>query len=440
MLITRLSIMMFLQYFVWGAWYVTLGTYLSTASGADGQRLFSDAFVGDAYGTDAIAAMIAPLVIGLIVECFFSSERVLAVLHMTGAVLLYLVSTFTSPSLVYLGILAHFMCYMPTISLTTSLSFENLDNPQKTFPYIRVFGTIGWIVAGILISWIKLTTDGFVLSFSTEAGTPIEPTTLPLKIAAVVQFVLGIYCFSLPHTPPKAKGRPASIQNLLGFDAFSVFKKPGVTAFIIAAILICIPLKFYYTWTNAFLNEIGIANAAAKMTLGQMSEIGFMLLLPLAFARLGIRWILAIGMACWAIRYVLFAFGDAGANIWMLYVGILLHGICYDFFFVAGQIHLDQQAPPDRRASVQGLLTFLTLGVGMFLGSLVSGRIVESFTVVTEANPQGVHSWESIWLIPAALAAVVTVGFLIFFRSPPEETTEDVGVEDAAAAQGELPA
>ncbi|QDT38029.1 nucleoside permease [Stratiformator vulcanicus] len=412
MTFARLAILMFLQFFVWGAWYVTLGTYLSSAVSTDGDRLFSDALVGDAFGTAAIAAIITPFLVGLIADRFFASERVLGVLHLLGAGALYLVSDVTDPSLLYLGLLAHFVCYMPTISLSTSLSLENLKNPDKVFPVVRVFGTIGWIVAGLIVGLIKVTDNGYTLGSLGEQFEGIEATSLPIKIAAAVQVVLGIYSFFLPHTPPKAKGEKVTVKDVLGLDAISLFKKPAMLSFIISSLLICIPLQFYYTWTNRFLNELGVEAAAAKMTLGQFSEVGFMLLLPLAFVFLGVRWILAAGMAAWVLRYLLFAFGNGGDLVWMLYGGILLHGICYDFFFVAGQIFVDSKAPPERRASAQGFLTLATLGVGMFIGSVISGRIVSAYPDAADPTK---YDWHAIWLYPAGLAAIVTVGFLLTF-------------------------
>jgi len=430
MVFARLSVMMFLQFFVWGAWYVTLGTYLVSQQDGDMARIFSDAFVGDAYGTDAIAAMIAPLFIGLVAERFLASEKVLGILHLGGAVALYLVSTTVSPGLFYLGLLVHFMCYMPTLSLSTSLSFENMEKPDVMFPYVRVFGTAGWIIAGVLVSLIKLNEGSFVLTFNAEAGSSIEPTAIPMLIAAVAQFVLGIYCFTLPHTPPKVSEESASLSQMLGLDALSIFKRPGVIVFVISAVLLCVPLKFYYTWSNAFLNSIGVDNAAAKMSLGQMSEVVFMILLPMGLIYLGTRWVLAVGMFCWILRYVLFAYGDAGDNMWMLYIGILLHGVCYDFFFVAGQMYMDKNAPVNRRASVQCLLTFLTLGVGMFIGSIISGRIVSAYTTPGEGDVL-VRDWTSIWLFPAGLAAIVAIFFLITFRNSKEVSTDPIADTDS---------
>ncbi len=419
--------MMFLQYFVWGAWFVTLGTYLSTAAGADGQRLFTDTFVGYAYGTAAIAAMIAPFFVGMIADRFFSTEKMLCVLHLAGAGLLYALSSITTPSVFYGGLVAYFLCYMPTLSLTNSLSFHHLDDPARQFPGVRVLGTIGWIVAGLLVSSLRVSQEAIGFFFEQPLGLPftfssgadlgqaasIEPTATPLMIAAAVQGLLGIYCLVLPHTPPGNSGGSPTVRDILGLDALSLMKQTSFAIFVVGSLLICIPLQFYYTFTNPFLNELGVSNAAGIQTYGQMSEVVFMLLIPLLFVRLGVKWMLLIGMVAWAGRYLLFAFGDTNDGMWMLYVGILLHGICYDFFFVTGQIYVDNKAPTSVRAAAQGFLTFVTLGVGLFLGSLISGKVVGHYAVDGGTPP---HDWQAIWLVPAAMAGAVLLIFALLFH------------------------
>lgn len=447
---TRLSVMMFLQFFVWGAWYVTLGTYLSTALGADGARLFSDAFVGYAYGASAIAAIITPLFVGMIADRYFASERLLCVLHLAGAALLYLLSVISSPSLFYATLIAYFLTYMPTVALVNSLSFHHLDNPGKQFPAIRVMGTLGWIVAGLLVGSLLVAQQKIGFVFDQPFGLPftfslgealgseasIEPTTIPIAIAAIAQVLLGIFCLMLPHTPPNKPEGGQSIANLLGLDALVLMKEWSFAVFVIGSFLVCIPLQFYYSFTNAFLNELGVANAAGKQSYGQMSEIVFMLLMPLFFARLGVKWMLLVGMIAWAIRYVLFAFGDTGSQMWMLYVGILLHGICYDFFFVTGQIYVDNKAPVKMRGAAQGFLTFVTLGLGLFVGSILSGRIVGHYAMEGVAIEGGVagHDWQSIWLIPGAMAGAVLILFALLFHEKGD------GNKDAAISTGEASA
>ena len=395
----KLSIMMFLQYFVWGAWWVTVGTYLTQAHN------FSAVQVGLISGTTALAAVISPFFVGMIADRFFATEKILAVLHLVGGGLMYLASTFSTFNLVYPTLLAYTLCYMPTLALSNALSFHNMKDPAKEFPSVRVLGTIGWIAVGQLIGWLG-----------------IEASAAPLKIAAGSSFLLGLYCLTLPHTPPKLKGQPVSVGAILGLDALKLMKDPSFAIFVIGSFLICVPLTFYYAFTNLFLNELGMINAAGKMTLGQMSEIGFMLVMPFFLSRVGIKKTIILGMTAWVTRYLLFAYGNIDANVWMLYTGILLHGICYDFFFVTGQIYVDQRAPVEMRGAAQGFIAFVTLGAGMFLGSWVSGLVVQKYTLgwtgaAAEAVAQPVqHLWPQIWMVPALGAAAVLALFALFFR------------------------
>jgi nucleoside transporter len=386
----KLSALMFLQYFVWGAWYVTMGTWL-------GETLkFSGGQIGLAYGTTALAAMISPFFVGMIADRFFATERILAVLHLVGAVALFLASTQTSFGALYGVLLVYTLCYMPTLALSNSLSFHHMADPGRQFPGVRVLGTIGWIVAGLTIGTLGL-----------------EATAVPMRMAAAASVLLGVFSLALPHTPPQRLGHRPTLRDVLGLDALKLMQDRSFAVFVLGSFLVCIPLQFYYAFTNPFLNEIGVVNAAGKMTLGQMSEIGFMLVMPWFFRRLGVKYMLLVGMAAWTARYVLFAFGDNGALVWMLYGGILLHGICYDFFFVTGQIYVDTKAPDDLRAAAQGFIAFVTLGIGMFIGSWLSGLVVDAYAV---AGADAQHQWRSIWLVPAAGAAGVLVLFGLFFR------------------------
>lgn len=391
----KLSTMMFLQYFVWGAWYVTLGTWLAETLKFSGEQ------IGLAYGTTALAAMISPFFVGMVADRFFSSERLLAVLHVVGGGILFYASTQTSFGPLYGVLLAYTLCYMPTLALTNSLSFHHMDDPGREFPGIRVLGTIGWIVAGLFIGTMQL-----------------EATAVPMRLAAGASVVLGLFSLVLPHTPPKKLGHRPTLGDVLGLDALKLMRDRSFAVFVIGSFLVCIPLKFYYAFTNPFLNDIGVSNAAGKMTLGQMSEIFFMLVMPWFFRRLGVKYMLLVGMAAWATRYVLFAYGDNTTLVWMLYGGILLHGICYDFFFVTGQIYVDNKAPGDLRAAAQGFIAFVTLGVGMFIGSWLSGLVVDGFSTVTADGVQ--RAWEQIWLVPAAGAGAVLLLFAFFFRSGSE--------------------
>jgi len=453
----RLSLMMFLQYFVWGSWFVTLSTYLSTAKDSAGNRLFTDDFIGDAFGTAAIAAMIAPFFVGMIADRFFSTERLLCVLHLAGAVVLYWLSGVVTPRVLYFGMIAYFLTYMPTLALTNSISFHHLDDPARQFPGIRVAGTIGWIVAGLLVGSLFMAGSSLFqpqqVGFSLERpfGIPgtvefgeklannlkIEATAIPMQIAAVAQFVLGFFCLALPHTPPARREGGQSASEILGLDALALMKQWSFFVFVVGSFLICIPLQFYYTFTNQFLNELSVANAAAKQSYGQMSEIVFMLLMPLFFARLGVKWMMLLGMAAWAIRYVLFAFGDPGPAVWMLYIGILLHGICYDFFFVTGQIYVDNKASAHMRAAAQGFIAFVTLGLGLFVGSIVSGRVVQYFATPDAPIP---HDWKSIWLVPAGMAAVVMVLFALLFHDHGDgKPRHEIDLERATRTPEEAP-
>jgi nucleoside transporter len=388
----KLSTLMFLQYFVWGAWYVTMGTWLAET------LKFSGGQIGLAYGTTALAAMISPFFVGMIADRFFATERILAVLHVAGAVALFLASTQTAFGALYGVLLVYTLCYMPTLALSNSLSFHHMTDPGREFPGVRVLGTIGWIVAGLAIGTLGL-----------------EATAVPMRIAAAGSLLLGLFSLALPHTPPKRLGHRPTLRDVLGLDALKLMQDRSFAVFVLGSFLVCIPLQFYYAFTNPFLNEIGVVNAAGKMTLGQMSEIGFMLVMPWFFRRLGVRYMLLVGMAAWTARYVLFALGDNGALVWMLYGGILLHGICYDFFFVTGQIYVDTKAPDDLRAAAQGFIAFVTLGVGMFIGSWLSGLVVDAYAVAGAGPVQ--HAWRSIWLVPAAGAAGVLMLFGLFFRT-----------------------
>lgn len=384
----QLSSMMFLQYFVWGCWYVTMGNYLMKTLNFDGEQ------VGHAYGTFAIAAMISPFFIGMVADKYFAIEKLLGTLHLAGAVLLFAISEVHTFGNFYILLLAYSFCYTPTMALSNSLSFSQLKDPGKEFPGIRVLGTIGWIIAGLIIGFLG-----------------IEDKAIFFKIAAVLSAILGFYSFTMPHVPPKKNQEKKSFSQILGLDAFQLLRKKDFAIMITSSILICIPLMFYYSFTNAFLNENGMTNAAGKMTMGQMSEIIFLLVMPFFFKRFGVKKMILIGMAAWIVRYLLFAYGNNEALVWMFYLGIILHGICYDFFFVTGQIFVDKRAPENLRSSAQGLITFATYGLGFYIGTLASGKIVDMFLIA-----DNLHDWKMIWMAPAGFSILVLVFFTIFFK------------------------
>jgi len=396
----QLSVMMFFQFFVWGCWNVTMGTYLLNI-GFDGTA------VGSAYSTTSWGAIFAPILVGMLADRYFSSQKVLAILHMLGAGLLWWLSFITEPGAFFWVLLAYAICYMPTLALANAIAFHQMKDPGKEFPGIRVMGTLGWIVQGLIIG----------IGVPAVHGFSIEATKVPIEWAAVVSLVLGVYAFWLPDTPPGNTGRAPGLSEVLGLDTLALMKDRSFAVFILGSLLVSIPLAFYYNFANAFLNETGMQGAAAKMSLGQMSEVLFLLLVPFLFARLGVKKMLLVGMAAWVLRYVLFAAGDNESLVVLLYLGIILHGVCYDFFFVTGQIYVDATAPRVQRASAQGFIHVVTYGVGMLIGAALSGRIVDAHAYTL--NGVVLHDWSRIWLYPAAMAAVVLVLFLLLFRDPP---------------------
>lgn len=389
--ITKLSFMMLLEYFVWGAWYVTLSTYMAKNLDASGVQ------IGAAYNALAIATMISPFFIGMVADRFFAAQRIMAVLHLAGAALLYYASQMEDNAGFYWIVLVYSLLYMPTIALSNNIAFQQMSDPGRMFPWIRVFGTVGWIVAGLMI-----------------AALDIEGTAFTFQMAAIASLVLGIFSFALPDTPPKGKAADASASSAIGTDAFVLFKNKPYLIFFIAAILVCIPLSFYYGFANLFLNEAGMEDAAGKMTLGQVSEGLFILAIPFLFYRIGVKNMVLIGMVAWFLRYLFFAHGDSGDNLWMLYAGIILHGICYDFFFVTGYMYTEQKANNKIKNAAQGLFTFATYGLGMFIGTGFSGFVADHYT------ENGAFQWTKIWYVPAAIAVLVLIYFVIFFKEKRE--------------------
>lgn len=382
--------MMFLNFFIWGIWYVTLGTYLKSINGV------TDVQVGLAFGTQSLGAIIAPFIVGLIADRFFAAQKILGILHLAGAATLYYISVVADFSAFYPGLLIYMILFMPTLALINAVAFNQIGDPEKDFAKIRVWGTIGWIIAGLIIGW-----------FAWEQTNSLVNT---FRVGAAVSLVMGLFSFTLPDTPPSKAGTKVTAGEILGLDAIGLLKDKNFLIFFLSSLLICIPLAFYYQETNIFLNELKVEGAAGKMAMGQMSELVFMILMPLFFVRLGVKKMLLIAMAAWVARYLFFGFGNTGSGVWMLYAGIILHGVCYDFFFVTGQIYTNDKAGERIRSSAQGMITLATYGFGMLIGFWIAGLVSEKYTI---ANG---HNWQSIWMIPAAIAFAVFLLYALLFK------------------------
>ena len=407
----KLSIMMFLQFFIWGVFFVTMGTYLT--------KLFANeeginSIVGSTYATQTWAALFAPLIVGYLGDRLMNKERLNGILHLVGAGVLWWVSTITDSTMIFWAMLTFFICYMPTLALVNTITFQNVTNVERDFPKIRLWGTIGWIAAGLAIS------ESFFGLFALPILPGIEDggsQNIQFKIAAVVSVIYGIYSFFLPASPPEGKGTPVSLMKVLGFDALSLLKNPAYFVFALCSFLICIPLAFYYARTGEFVGAMAFGSkTGGVMALGQVSEIVFMALVPFFLSKLGIKKMLLVGMFAWALRYVLFGMFPSSAA--MLVLGIVLHGICYDFFFVTGQLYTDRVSPPETRTSAQALLGLLTYGAGMLVGNYALGFWGDRI----ELDPSTKEGWladaGAFWLAPAIFAAVVAVVFLLTFKDP----------------------
>lgn len=381
----QLMSMMFLMFFGWGAWYGQMSKYLLDNLHATGDQ------VGNAYTTFAIASILAPFFVGLISDRFFAAQKVMGFLNILGGVILYFLSLERDPEAFFWYIFAYTLCFAPNLALSNSIAMNQMSNPEKEFPSIRVTGTIAWIVVTNIIGFYAL-------------GDKVAI----FEIAMYTSFLLGIYSFTLPNTPPKGD-KNASVAQILGLDALKLFKDRSFLIFFISSILICIPLSFYYAMANPSLTDSHMSNVENKMSLGQASEVIFMLLIPIAFTRLGVKKMLVVGLVAWIIRFLCFGYGDGISSEWILYIGIILHGVCYDFFFVTGQIYTDQKAGEKIKNSAQGLITFATYGIGMGIGSKLSGIVLDYYTV------NNIKDWQSVWMVPAAIAGVVLLLFVFFF-------------------------
>jgi nucleoside transporter len=394
----KLATMMFLEFFIWGAWFVTFGTFLGANLQANGSQTAS------AFATQSFGAIIAPFIIGLIADRYFNAERILGILHLAGAVLMYLMYKSGTFSAFYPLVFIYMVLYMPTLALVNSVSFNQISSAEKQFGFIRVMGTIGWIVAGLLISFV----------FHWDSKDQVQEGLLrnTFLMTSIASLALGLFSFFLPKTPPKVNRKEkVSLGTILGLDALKLFKDRNYVIFFLASVCICVPLAFYYQYAHDYLVGTKLANAAGKMTIGQGSEVIFMLLLPGFFLRFGMKKTLILAMAAWAVRYLLFAYGNAGEGSWMLILGIALHGICYDFFFVSGQIYTDNKAGEKYKSAAQGLITLATYGVGMLIGFYVAGIVHDAYT-----TPDGATDWRHVWVIPAVIAAGVLLLFIILFR------------------------
>lgn len=395
----QLSAMMFLEFFIWGSWFVTMGIYLPNSLGA------SDPEIAMAYSTQSWGAIIAPFIIGLIADRYFNAERILGVLHLIGAFLMVQLAYATSFDGFYPYIFGYMIIYMPTLALVNSVSFNQMDDPAKQFSLVRVFGTAGWIIAGLAISYL--------FHWDSAEGLTKGYLKNTFLMTAFASGILGFFSFTLPRTPPSITGRKRiRIADIIGLEALKLLKDRNFLVFFLASVFICIPLAFYYQHAGQFLGEIGVSNPAGKMTIGQISEILFMLLLPFFFKRFGFKKTMIVAMSAWTVRYICFAYGNAGEFSFLLLLGIALHGICYDFFFVSGQIYTDSKAGQKYKSAAQGLITLATYGVGMLIGFWVAGRITDYFSLEDIS-----HDWERVWLFPAAFAFGVSVLFAFLFKN-----------------------
>jgi nucleoside transporter len=411
----RLCVMMFLEFFIWGGWFVTLGSYLASNLHASGAQSAL------AYSTQSWGAIIAPFVVGLIADRYFNAERLLGALHVVGGVLMYSLYGAADFRAFYPYLLAYMILYMPTLALVNAISFRQMDEPSRHFSSVRVWGTIGWIVAGLSISYL--------FGWDSRGGISAGALRNTFLMCSIASFALGLYSFTLPRTQPTSRSEDDTrLGRLLGLDALVLLRKKNFVVFFIASVLICIPLAFYYQNANQFLTEIQVANATGKQTIGQMSEVLFMLLIPLFLRTFGMKTTLLLGMLAWACRYLLFAFGDAHELAFMLIIGIALHGVCYDFFFVSGQIYTDSKAGAEHKAAAQGLITLATYGIGMLVGFWIAGLIDDRYAVA------GRHDWRAIWLYPAAFAAVIFVLFALTFRN--DKVVQAAANRAASSASG----
>jgi nucleoside transporter len=408
--------MMFLNFFIWGGWFVTLGTYLSNNLNASGIQS------GNVFSTQSWGAIIAPFIIGLIADRYINAEKILGALHILGGLLMYQMYNSNSVSVFYPYVLAYMILYMPTLALVNSVSFNQMKDPEKEFSNIRVWGTIGWIVAGLLISY----------AFHWDSKENVRQGLLrnTFLMSSIASIALGLFSFTLPKTPPsKSSSDKVKVKDILGLESLTLLKNKNFLIFFVSSILICIPLAFYYQNTNEFLTNIGVENPTGKMTIGQASEVLFLLALPIFFSRFGFKKTILVGMLAWAVRYILFAFGNAGSLSFMLLIAIALHGVCYDFFFVSGQIYTNSKAGERYKSAAQGLITLATYGVGMLLGFIIAGKITDVYKLAEHQ-----YNYKMVWLIPAAIAFAVMIIFTLLFKNDSKKGINQPTAEKALTA------
>lgn len=396
----RLSVFMFLQYFLWSAWYMTMGSYL-------GALHFTGAQIGLSYGAFAIGAMISPFFVGLIADRFFASEKLLAILGILGGVIMCFLPQLKTFGTFYPALILYCATFVPTLALGNSLSLHHLANPGQDFPRVKIFSAIGWIAAGVVLSQLHA-----------------EQSTVQHYLAGGVSILFGLFSLTLPHTPPLKKGRQVSLRETLGLDALALLKKPAFAIFIACMFLICIPLYFYFVNMSTYLGELHWEGMGWKMALAQVSDVVFLFLLALMLKKLGYKVTIFLGILAWVARYFLLSGSASGGDLAtvMIFAAILLHGVCYDFLFIAGQLYVDDECTERMRGAAQGFIAFILWGVGAFVGTLLAGKVQDQHKL---AEPRGtiLHNWDAIWMTPAILACGVMVIFLLFFRNPPKKTS-----------------
>jgi len=379
----RLSVMMFLEFAVWGAWFMPFSAYCKDQLGFDGQQ------IGNLYGMMALGTMASMFIAGQLADRVMSSEYLMAIFHFAGAGFMYAMTRTHDYNTIWYLMLGYALVYNPTLAMANTLAFANIPDATRDFPTLRVLGTIGWIAAN------------FAVDHLLPVGS--ASTSRPLLLCAGLSVALGLFSFVLPHTPPSGK-RGDAIPFI---SAIKLLRQPDFGIFFAISFVITIALSFYYMNGVPFLKDAGFDNPTTKLTIGQWSELFFMLMLPLALGRFGIKWVLGIGMGAWAVRYGIFSFAHAK---WLILLGVALHGVCFDFFLAAGFIYTDNTAPANIRSSAQSLFTFLTYGFGMYLGFEIGGFVLKRYTVNDVAN------WHIIWGIPAIGAMVCLLFFLLLWR------------------------